>query len=97
MSLSLSHWYPGSGVYLIISIPDLCILIYFGLCRVKSGRLRSVLEVSSSEGAFNTKAGIESGPVALSCFSLFMSLWTLFHFTLMSGINGYRTWTLVLE
>ena len=29
MSLSLSHWYPGSGVYLIVSIPDLCTLPYF--------------------------------------------------------------------
>ena len=29
MSLSLSHWYPGSGVYLIVSIPDLCTLTYF--------------------------------------------------------------------
>ena len=24
LSLSLSHWYPGSGVYLIVSIPDIC-------------------------------------------------------------------------
>ena len=31
MSLSLSHWYPGSGVYLIVSIPDLCTLTYFSL------------------------------------------------------------------
>ena len=29
VSLSLSHWYPGSGVYLIVSIPDLCIITYF--------------------------------------------------------------------
>ena len=29
MSLSLSHWYPGSGVILIVSIPDLCTLTYF--------------------------------------------------------------------
>ena len=32
VSLSLSHWYPGSGVvvwYLIVSIPDLCNLTYF--------------------------------------------------------------------
>ena len=29
MSLSLSHWYPGSGKYLIVSIPDLCTLTYF--------------------------------------------------------------------
>ena len=28
MSLSLSHWYPGSGVVLIISIPDLYTLTY---------------------------------------------------------------------
>ena len=27
VSLSLSHWYPGSGV--IVSIPDLCTLTYF--------------------------------------------------------------------
>ena len=26
VSLSLSHWYPGSGV---VSIPDLCTLTYF--------------------------------------------------------------------
>ena len=29
VSLSLSHWYPGSGVYLIVSIPYLCTLTYF--------------------------------------------------------------------
>ena len=29
VSLSLSHWYPGSGVYMIVSIPDLCSLTYF--------------------------------------------------------------------
>ena len=29
VSLPLFHWYPGSGVYLIISIPDLCTLTYF--------------------------------------------------------------------
>ena len=29
MSLSLSHWYPGSGVVLDVSIPDLCTLTYF--------------------------------------------------------------------
>ena len=29
VSLSLSHWYPGSGTYLIVSIPDLCTLTYF--------------------------------------------------------------------
>ena len=29
MSLSHSHWYPGSGVVLNISIPDLCTLAYF--------------------------------------------------------------------
>ena len=30
VSVSLCHWYPGSGVvYLIVSIPDLCTLTYF--------------------------------------------------------------------
>ena len=29
VSLSLSHWYPWSGVVLIASIPDLCTLTYF--------------------------------------------------------------------
>ena len=29
VNLSLSHWYPGSGVYLIVSIPDLCTLTYY--------------------------------------------------------------------
>ena len=31
VSLSLSHWYPVSGVvlYCIVSIPDLCTLTYF--------------------------------------------------------------------
>ena len=28
VSLSLSHWYPGSVCYLIVSIPDLCFLTY---------------------------------------------------------------------
>ena len=28
VSLSLSHWYPWSGVVLIVSIPDLCTLTY---------------------------------------------------------------------
>ena len=31
MSLSLSHWYPKSGVDLIVSIPDLCTLTYLVL------------------------------------------------------------------
>ena len=31
VSLSLSHWYPGSGVVLIVSIPDLRTLIYLKL------------------------------------------------------------------
>ena len=31
VSLSLSHWYPGSGVELDLSFPDLCNLTYFGL------------------------------------------------------------------
>ena len=29
VSLSLSHWYSGSGVDLVVSIPDLCTLTYF--------------------------------------------------------------------
>ena len=29
VSLSLSHWYPGSGVVLDVSIPNLCFLTYF--------------------------------------------------------------------
>ena len=29
VSLSLSHWYPGSGVVLVVSIPDLCTITYF--------------------------------------------------------------------
>ena len=29
VSLSLSHWYPGSGMVLIVSIPDLCTITYF--------------------------------------------------------------------
>ena len=31
VSLSLSHWYPGPGVVLDLSIPDLCTLTYFYL------------------------------------------------------------------
>ena len=30
VSLSLSHWYPGSGVELV-SIPDLCTLTYYDM------------------------------------------------------------------
>ena len=29
VNLSLSHWYPGSGVYLIVSNPYLCTLTYY--------------------------------------------------------------------
>ena len=29
VSLSLSHWYPGSGVVLDCIVPDLCNLTYF--------------------------------------------------------------------
>ena len=37
VSLSLSHSYPGSGVYLIVSIPDLCAITYFYvLCKIKA-------------------------------------------------------------
>ena len=28
VTLSLSHWYPGSGVMLDVSIPDICPLSY---------------------------------------------------------------------
>ena len=31
VSLSLSHWYPGSSVVLDVSIPDLCTLTYYNL------------------------------------------------------------------
>ena len=31
VSLLLSHWYPGQVWYLIVSIPDLCTLTYFGV------------------------------------------------------------------
>ena len=34
MKLSISNWYPGSGVGLILSIPDLCHLSY--LCITQS-------------------------------------------------------------
>ena len=30
VNLSLSHWYPGQVWYLIVLIPDLCTLTYFG-------------------------------------------------------------------
>ena len=33
VSLSRSHWYLGSGVVLIVSIPDLCTLTYFNTIR----------------------------------------------------------------
>ena len=29
VSMPLSHWYPGSVVVLVVSIPDLCTLSYF--------------------------------------------------------------------
>ena len=29
VSSSLSHWYHGSGVVMIVSVPDLCTLTYF--------------------------------------------------------------------
>ena len=31
VSLTLYHWYPGSGVVLDVSIPALCTLTYFGV------------------------------------------------------------------
>ena len=31
VSLLRSHWYPGSGVVLELSIPDLCTFTYFGI------------------------------------------------------------------
>ena len=36
VSLSLSHWYPGSGVDLIVSIPDLCNLITLDIGHIDS-------------------------------------------------------------
>ena len=33
VSLSLSHWYPGSGV--VVSIPDLCTLTYFYMSLIR--------------------------------------------------------------
>ena len=54
VSLSLSHWYPGSGVFLIVSIPDLCTLTYFA---VLIGTLKAViggcsLNLSARESIF---------------------------------------------
>ena len=36
VSLSLSHWYPGSGVALDLSIPDLCTLTHLLLIQYLS-------------------------------------------------------------
>ena len=35
VSLSLSHWYHGPGVVLIVSILDLCTLTYFQCCNLR--------------------------------------------------------------
>ena len=34
VNLSLSHWYPGSGVELNLLIPDLCPLSYFNFTKL---------------------------------------------------------------
>ena len=54
MSLLLSHWYPGSGVNLIVSIPDLCRLSYFVLashryCSTHCVEVVDVLEEKKAE------------------------------------------------
>ena len=49
VSLSLSHWYPGSGVVLDLSIPDLCNLTYFAtieLFKYGNASLEAVRSVS---------------------------------------------------
>ena len=46
VSLSLSHWYPGSGVVLDLSIPDLCNLTYFSnrWCKRENVELEALKE-----------------------------------------------------
>ena len=43
VSLLLSRWYPGSGWYLIVSIPDLSPLSYFAIILLRKGGLFALL------------------------------------------------------
>ena len=43
VSLSRSHWYPGSGVVLDLSIPDLCTLTYLNGLTLSIGSDLSVV------------------------------------------------------
>ena len=49
--LSLSHWYPGSGVVLDLSIPDLCSIIYF------------IYTIFQEGNTFGMKAILPCGPL----------------------------------
>ena len=48
MKVSLSNWYPGSGVGLIVSIPDLCPLSYFHVFPLDNIRKRITLCITQS-------------------------------------------------
>ena len=65
MSLLLSHWYPGSGWYLIVSIPDLCRLSYFALA---SHRYRSTHCVEVVDVLERKKAELQELPLPRTVF-----------------------------
>ena len=48
MKLSLSNWYPGSGVGLVVSISDLCLLSYFHVFPRDNIRKPSTLCITQS-------------------------------------------------
>ena len=46
VSLSLSHWYPVSGVDLIVSIPDLCTLTYLEFATYLSNEMARYFDIA---------------------------------------------------
>ena len=63
LSLSLSHFILGQVWYLIVSIPDLCNLTYFGLTETKLFYFHMIFNRGRGEGE-RTPSG--SAPVMLS-------------------------------
>ena len=47
LKLSLSYWYPGSGGYLIVSIPDLCPLSYYN-CSIENNRNLECIQIEAA-------------------------------------------------
>ena len=71
MSVSLSHWYPESGVVLNLSIPDLCTLTYF-IVKWRGKTLFSLSYIQASLNKLGPK-GFLTSRMSINAFSTLYS------------------------